>query len=86
MYGRLAEAEAPCEGRVLKERMHNCTNGGVCPFFDRNDRRCAERFTLLRMAEVFDHCLGRYTECPVYHQISCPNKIENRTHAVVIAR
>jgi len=40
-----------------------------CPFLERDDPRCARRFTLSHLEEAFDYCLSRYTECPSYHQL-----------------
>ncbi|MEE8170301.1 MAG: hypothetical protein V3T70_07115 [Phycisphaerae bacterium] len=42
----------------------------VCPHFQGDDARCAERFTLNRMAEVFEFCLGAHDRCSVYHELT----------------
>lgn len=42
---------------------------GECPYLESDDGRCAGRFGLTTMAQAIDLCLGRYTECGVYHQI-----------------
>ena len=43
----------------------------VCPFFQGNDERCARRFNLQRLSDVFGQCLDAYESCPVYHQLTC---------------
>jgi hypothetical protein len=50
--------------------MQGCNHAGICPYFDSNDERCGERFNLQRMREVFDQCLGEYSDCPIYHQLT----------------
>jgi len=40
-----------------------------CPFIDRDDARCDERFTLSRLREAFSYCFDSYQSCPVYHQL-----------------
>ena len=43
---------------------------GSCPHVDRNDQRCATRFSLGRIDQAFCVCFGAYAACPMYHQIS----------------
>lgn len=45
-------------------------DGMVCPFFQRNDQRCARRFNLQHLSEVFKHCLGAPRGCEVHHELS----------------
>ena len=40
-----------------------------CPFINRDDPRCASRFTLNRMHEAFGECLGAYHGCQTYHEL-----------------
>jgi len=42
----------------------------VCPFIDRDDPRCAHRFTLSHVSEAFTYCLHQYTRCPFYHDLT----------------
>ena len=45
------------------------TECSTCPFIDRNDHRCAARFTLSRLNEAFEICLGEYRSCGIYQQL-----------------
>ena len=41
-----------------------------CPYLDRNDQRCASRFSLGRMDQMLDICLGNgRSGCFMYHRI-----------------
>jgi len=42
----------------------------MCPFVDRSDVRCAAHMTLRNVLTAFQHCADRYTECPVYTQLT----------------
>ena len=42
---------------------------GTCPHVDRNDPRCATRFSLGRIEQAFCVCFGIYHACPMYHRI-----------------
>lgn len=42
----------------------------VCPYLQGSDERCARRFTLHRMSEVFEHCLGEYDRCTIFCQLT----------------
>jgi len=42
----------------------------VCPFVHDNDARCAQRFTLQRLGEVFHFCLGHPEECIVFCELT----------------
>lgn len=53
----------------------------VCPFFQDNDDRCAQRFTLERMGEVFELCLGAHRRCIVYHELCV--RIERQSRPVL---
>lgn len=54
----------------------------VCPFLERRDRRCARRFNLNRLAEIFDNCLGEYESCQTYHEIRVSPRPEEEPNAV----
>lgn len=50
--------------------MNGCESAAMCPHFERNDARCAARFNLDRIRDVFEQCLGDYTVCPIYYQLN----------------
>ena len=50
----------------MRESKESC----VCPYFNSNEARCSERFTLERMAEVFRLCLGDHHPCEVYQDLT----------------
>jgi len=56
----------------------------VCPFFHANDMRCAQRFTLERVSEVFHYCLRDFEHCQVFHQLRID--IDPRSAAQPLAR
>ena len=41
----------------------------LCPFIDRDDPRCAHRFTLSHVSEAFTYCLHGFSRCPIYHDL-----------------
>jgi len=41
----------------------------ICPFLERNDARCARRFTMEGMAGAFRFCFGHPQDCPVYQTL-----------------
>ncbi len=41
----------------------------LCPYLDRCDTRCANRFTMINLPEAFRLCAGSFDACGVYHQI-----------------
>lgn len=64
--------------------MRERKGGRICPYFEQSDARCARRFTLQRLSEVFDQCLGDYDACQVFHQISI--SIQGKGETDVVAR
>lgn len=42
----------------------------ACPFVDRNDNRCTNRFSLGHIDQAFDVCFGSYRACPMYHRLA----------------
>lgn len=40
-----------------------------CPFLNREDPRCAGRFSLRRVGMMFGYCLGQPESCPTYHRL-----------------
>lgn len=49
--------------------LQGCNDKQICPFFQWNDERCAQRFNLRRLHQVFDECLSDYTGCSIYRQL-----------------
>ena len=46
------------------------TFSGSCPFLDRNDERCASRFSLGHLEQMIDVCLGTGSSgCLMYHRL-----------------
>jgi len=41
----------------------------LCPYLDRCDARCANRFTMVNLPEAFRLCAGNFEACGIYHQI-----------------
>ena len=58
--------------------MNDSPDHRACPFFQGNDQRCARRFNLQQLSDVFGQCLDDYACCPVFHQL----RIERCTHDV----
>lgn len=58
--------------------MRETQGGRACPFFNLNDHRCSSRFTLERMAEVFQFCLGEHRRCEVYHELTVRGQLLQR--------
>ena len=66
--------------------LQGCNAKQICPFFQWNDKRCAERFNLQRLHKVFDECLGDYTRCSIYRQLAVNHREhENRPRASIAA-
>jgi hypothetical protein len=55
----------------LTAAMRRVSDG--CPHVNRNDPRCATRFSLGRIDQAFDVCFGAYHVCPMYHRINVEN-------------
>lgn len=47
-----------------------------CPFLNRCDDRCSQRFNLGHLDHAFHYCFDQYQACPVYLDLL----IERRTH------
>jgi len=50
--------------------MHSTGEYSICPFFEGKDRRCARRFNLQCISEVYDECLGRFQDCGIYQDLT----------------
>lgn len=57
-------------GKRGTARMHTTSDISICPFFEGKDRRCARRFNLQCIAEVYDECLGRFQDCHIYQDLT----------------
>ena len=40
-----------------------------CPFLNRSDARCNERFNLKGLGHAYEFCFGRYQACPQYKEL-----------------
>ena len=57
---------------------------GGCPHVNRNDLRCATRFSLGRIDQAFCVCFGAFYGCPMYHRINRElARAEHRARAAV---
>ena len=66
--------------------MLNCkTTPGTCPHLERNDARCAARFNLDRLPDVYAQCFADYSACPIYHQLTISIEPARRPAALVHA-
>ena len=65
--------------------LNRCEQAAICPHFERNDARCAARFNLDRIRDVFEQCLGDYTACPVYYQLAMPTDLPRASGALAVA-
>ena len=43
---------------------------GSCPHLSRNDARCAHRFRLPQLDQLFEVCCDRFLSCTVYHHLT----------------
>ena len=41
----------------------------TCPFLNREDPRCAGRFSLRQVGMMFGCCVGQPESCPTYHRL-----------------
>jgi len=68
------------EGVGPTARMVSQANGrvqrGECPHIDRNDSRCASRFSLGSIESMFQYCCGGYHGCPVFHRLNMEGAYE----------
>lgn len=55
---------------AAEPRGHSTERAGTCPHVNRNDPRCATRFSLGRIEQAFSVCFGAYHGCPMYHRIN----------------
>jgi hypothetical protein len=60
---RIAPASEPARSAIKPDFT-------ACPHVDRNDHRCASRFSISRLDQAFGICLGAFGECPMYHAIN----------------
>ncbi len=49
---------------------------GACPHIDRNDERCAHRFSIGRIDQAFNVCFGSFRACPHFHRFNNEIAIE----------
>lgn len=53
---------------MASQHVQDCEAG--CPHLDRNDRRCAGRFRLDSLDELFEYCCERFEGCVLYYRIN----------------
>jgi hypothetical protein len=59
------------------------TPASHCPFLDRADERCSNRFRLEHLKHAFKFCFGRYKACPMYLQLQVERRIRGIESAVL---
>lgn len=52
-----------------------------CPFLNRNDSRCAERFQVSHLQFAFQHCFEQYKSCPTYLELLVERRVRQGTMA-----
>ena len=58
--------------------------GGACPYLDRDDPRCATRFSLGRMDQMMDVCLGAgVAGCFMHHRIRHEDATSSSSRIVI---
>ncbi len=55
-----------------------------CPFLNRNDARCAERFTVGHMQHAFRYCFEHYKACPTYLELLVERRVRRVSQNAVI--
>ena len=58
----------------------------ACPFVDRDDSRCSNRFSLGRIDQAFCVCFDAFHVCPMYHQITseaAQTEVDRRRTALI---
>jgi hypothetical protein len=61
------------------------TVAGACPHVNRNDLRCATRFSLGRIDQAFSVCFGAFHGCPMYHRINAEHTRQAHTEPPTVA-
>lgn len=56
----------------------------ICPYLDDSDIRCESRFSLSRLKDAFELCVGHYDECPLYRQLK-DEELSRTTRQLVAA-
>jgi len=56
-----------------------------CPFLNRNDARCAERFTVGHMQHAFRYCFEHYKACPQYLEMLVERRVRRVSQSVIHA-
>jgi hypothetical protein len=60
----------PAAGPQVRQEDSRDVVSESCPFLDRNDERCASRFSLGRLEQMLDVCLGTGSSgCLMYHRL-----------------
>lgn len=46
-----------------------------CPFLNRSDARCAERFQVVHLQHAFRYCFQTYKACPTYLELLVERRV-----------
>lgn len=63
-------AIAELDTSIEKEEISISDERSTFPHVDRNDSRCAHRFSLGRLEQAFCVCLSAFHGCPMFHRIN----------------
>ena len=58
-------------------------NGHHCPFLNRADARCAEKFSIEHLDYAYRFCFDKYQTCPVYLELLVERKVKRVNGSVV---
>ena len=54
---------------------------GGCPHLTKNDTRCAHRFRLPQLDQLFEVCCDRFLSCSVYHHLTREAGVPEEPHS-----
>jgi hypothetical protein len=75
---------APGDSRQLPQTADNipvasAQPGDHCPFLNRADSRCGEKFSLDHLDHAYHYCFDRYSTCAIYHQLLAERQVRRIT-------
>jgi len=56
-----------------------------CPFLNRSDDRCSTNFSLERLNNAYDYCVGDYAACSVYRELLMERRQRRANEAAGLA-
>ena len=56
-----------------------------CPFLNRCDDRCSTNFSLERLSNAYDYCVGDYAACGVYRELLTERRQRRAREAAELA-